>query len=67
LALHDPRIVEMLDVKVHTLPSLAVNKADPAIQIFVEADMDVCLGRRGKCHWFLIVVTVTDGDIDSPS
>ncbi|CAI7569378.1 unnamed protein product [Penicillium palitans] len=29
LALHDPRIVEMLDVK-----------------IFVEADMDVCLGRR---------------------
>ncbi|KAJ5627489.1 Phosphoribulokinase/uridine kinase [Penicillium herquei] len=29
LALHDPRITEMLDVK-----------------IFVEADMDVCLGRR---------------------
>ncbi|KAJ5476140.1 hypothetical protein N7475_001869 [Penicillium sp. IBT 31633x] len=29
LALHDPRIVDMLDVK-----------------IFVEADMDVCLGRR---------------------
>ncbi|KAJ5214889.1 hypothetical protein N7468_010568 [Penicillium chermesinum] len=29
LALHDPRIAEMLDVK-----------------IFVEADMDVCLGRR---------------------
>ncbi|KAL1962907.1 hypothetical protein VTN77DRAFT_9085 [Rasamsonia byssochlamydoides] len=29
LALHDPRILEMLDVK-----------------IFVEADMDVCLGRR---------------------
>ncbi|KAJ5504524.1 hypothetical protein N7463_007398 [Penicillium fimorum] len=29
LALHDPRIVEMLDVK-----------------IFVEADMDICLGRR---------------------
>ncbi|KAJ5589996.1 Uridine kinase [Penicillium hetheringtonii] len=29
LALHDPRVVELLDVK-----------------IFVEADMDVCLGRR---------------------
>lgn len=29
LALHDPRVLEMLDVK-----------------IFVEADMDVCLGRR---------------------
>lgn len=48
LALHDPRIVEMLDVKVAFLSACFVVAIANLLagQIFVEADMDVCLGRR---------------------
>jgi uridine kinase len=49
LALHDPRIMEMLDVKVILLSRTYYLKIliRPS-QIFVEADMDVCLGRRSE-------------------
>lgn len=52
LALHGPRIVELLDVKVwpSSLPRFVIMpiNVNLMVQIFVEADMDVCLGRRRK-------------------
>lgn len=49
LALHDPRIMDLLDVKVCSFSVLSVfHRAYFHLQIFVEADMDVCLGRRGE-------------------
>ena len=47
-ALYDPRVLELLDMKVWRHPKHDVVRTNADYQIFCEADGDTCLSRRSK-------------------
>ena len=62
-ALHDERVLDMLDLKVGLQLRIGWHEAEIMTQIFCEADADLCLSRRCKAcmHFFLAAVELTFG------